>query len=238
MSTLSRSTVNAFGLEPQDSRGVYETYYGGGVVDQYVMVQDASFGGIKGSKLPFFVMSSGRISSDEGGTISPDILSDFDLDFDFANAQFSVFSQEHCEGKVVYWTRDPYARVRVEVDKLHHIRVPFRLDGKEFTADLDTGAPDSVGSLDDIEDDFDLNQNSPDLKLLVSTDKRSHAYRYPFKVLSFGDVAVYNPSIRLIPDAESKTHHEFLIGMNILRHLHLYIAYKEEALYLTPATAH
>ena len=28
-----------------------------------------------------------------------------------------------------------------------------------------------------------------------------------------------------------------LIGMNVLRHFHLYIAYKEERLYITPAGA-
>jgi hypothetical protein len=29
-----------------------------------------------------------------------------------------------------------------------------------------------------------------------------------------------------------------LLGMNVLRNLHVYVAYKERKLYVTPATAH
>jgi hypothetical protein len=49
------------------------------------------------------------------------------------------------------------------------------------------------------------------------------------------------PDIVLIPDRESKvgaSGPKMLLGMNVLRHLHLYIAYGEHKLYVTPATAH
>jgi hypothetical protein len=30
---------------------------------------------------------------------------------------------------------------------------------------------------------------------------------------------------------------DFIIGMDVLRHLHIYVAYKEQKLYVTPASA-
>jgi predicted aspartyl protease len=238
ISTLSQLTASFLGVDVRVSRGFREQYYGGEVMDRYTIVHDAEFGGIKGPELAFFIMSNRRVSADEDGTLSPDIMRQFDVDFDFANAQFNLFSPDHCEGQVVYWTQGPYAAIQVESDRDHHLRVPLQIDGQRITADIDTGATESVGSLDDIEDDFSLRPDNPALKLLPNEDEHSHRYRYPFKVLSFGGVAVYNPSITLYPDSESKTRHKFLIGMNVLRHLHMYIAYREQVLYVTPATAH
>src|SRR6202044_3825356 len=46
--------------------------------------------------------------SDEGGNVAGvigyDILKHFDLDFDFGSDQLNLFSPDHCEGKVVYWS--------------------------------------------------------------------------------------------------------------------------------------
>lgn len=238
ISTLTQATVTDLGLKPQNSRGINERYYGGETLTHYVLVHDALLGAIKGPELGFYVMSNGRAALDEGGTLSPDILGQFDVDFDFANARLNLFSQDHCEGKVVYWTAQPAEQIEIHFDNEHHLRVPLQLDGKEIMADIDTGAADSVGSLDDVEDEFDLRSNDPNLKLLPGLSDGEHIYRYPFKVLSFGGVAVYNPHLELWPDADSRTHHKFLIGMNVLRHLHMYVAYKEQKLYVTPATEH
>jgi hypothetical protein len=47
--------------------------------------------------------------------------------------------------------------------------------------------------------------------------------------------------LMLVPDAQSKLRTgepRMLLGINVLRQLHLYIAYHEHTLYVTPATAH
>jgi len=78
-------------------------------------------------------------------------------------------------------------------------------------------------------------------------------YRHRFASLSFGGVTVANPMIDVIrdlaermgprtvtgtrvPDVQEELP-DLLIGMDILRHLHLYIAYGEQKLYITPASA-
>jgi hypothetical protein len=239
VSTLTESEVSSLGLNPLYSQGAYETFYGGEVMRRYVEVHDANFGGIKGPRLYFFVMSDRRGSVDEGGTLAPDLMWKFDAEFDFANDKFNLFSQDHCKGEVVYWTKDTsmVAVVPFEADRDHHLKVKLLLDGKEIEADLDTGAWKSTGSLEAIEDEFNIDEKSPDLKLVTRPGDQSRVYHYPFKSLSFDGVAIYNPDIPLRPDGETHIRHKFLIGMNVLRELHLYIAYGEHNIYVTPATA-
>jgi hypothetical protein len=59
--------------------------------------------------------------------------------------------------------------------------------------------------------------------------------------MTFGGVSVVNPDIMLVPDSVSRMHassDHIVLGMGILRQLHLYIAYHEKELYVTPASAH
>jgi hypothetical protein len=65
-------------------------------------------------------------------------------------------------------------------------------------------------------------------------------YRYPFKSVTFSGenesgVTVNNPDILLVPNALSHAPGVTIIGMGILRQLHLYIAYREHKLYVSQA---
>src|ERR1051326_7521157 len=46
-----------------------------------------------------------------GGILGPNILQKFDADFDFGGNKLNLISQDHCEGKVVYWPAPPTAGV-------------------------------------------------------------------------------------------------------------------------------
>jgi hypothetical protein len=63
-------------------------------------------------------------------------------------------------------------------------------------------------------------------------------YRFPFDTLSFEGVTVQNPDIDIIPgETYGKLNPQLIIGINVLRQLRVYIAYKEQTLYLTSAEA-
>ena len=50
-----------------------------------------------------------------------------------------------------------------------------------------------------------------------------------------------NPDLVLVPDQLSRQPDEapkILLGVNVLRQLHMYVAYKERKLYVTPAATH
>ena len=63
-------------------------------------------------------------------------------------------------------------------------------------------------------------------------------YRYPFASLTFEGIQVTNPDIDIIP---KKNYDEraapVILGVSVLRQLHLYIGYKAQKLYLTAAEA-
>lgn len=241
VSTLTNYTVKSLGLPSEAAFRPLETYYGGEIVDHFVTAHDVMLGHLKASSLMFFVMSDYRSSYDIGGTWAPSMLSSYDVDFDFANGMFRLFMKDHCEGKVVYWTRDPYGIVSFHLNNGHQIIVPVLLDGKEVRAAIDTGAADTVASFERVEDTLNLDEKSPGMTLVPKLPPGRPRYRYPFKTLTFDDVTVTNPDITLVPDKQSKmssASETIVLGMNVLRRLHIYIAYGEQKLYVTPATAH
>jgi hypothetical protein len=239
---LTPPTVEALHLHPEliGNFNLRITQYGGYRIDHHVIAEDIAIGRMQARRYDFLIMPTGGYPSDIGGLLAPDILRAYDMDFDFANATLNFFSKDHCEGKVVYWTHGDVGEVEIRLSDDGHMTVPVTLDGKEIRATIDTGAAGSVASLEEVEDLFGLDEKNPDLKPLPGRPKRL-AYRYPFNSLSFQSVSVTNPDIVLIPDSESKvgpTGPKMLLGINILRHLHMYIAYGEHKLYVTPASAH
>jgi predicted aspartyl protease len=241
ISMLTPQTVDVLQLHPAPffNLNIRITQYGGYRIDHHVTAPDVAIGTMRAPRYDFLIMPAGGYPSDIGGLLAPDIMRAYDMDFDFANATLNFFYKDHCEGKVVYWTQGDIGEVQIRLDEVGHMTVPVTLDGKEIRATIDTGAANSVASLEEVESLFGLDEKSPDLKPLGRPDRP--VYRYPFKSLSFQSVSVSYPDIVLIPDRESKvgaSGPKMLLGMNVLRHLHLYIAYGEHKLYVTPATAH
>jgi len=213
--------------------------FGGLVIDHYVAVPDIDLGGLKADKLLMLVVPEGRLGNEQG-TIAPDILRAYDVEFDFANAKFNLLSQDHCPGKTVYWTKDSYAKVPFTISNGGHIEVPIMVDDQSMRAAFDTGSSTSTMSLETAEKIFHFDEKSPDLKAVnADSSSKDKIYRYPFKSLGFEGVKVNNPDILLFPDNVSRMGSEkLIIGMDVLRQLHLYIAYGEKQLYVTAATAH
>ncbi|MBS0469764.1 MAG: aspartyl protease family protein [Proteobacteria bacterium] len=235
-SMLTEAAVADFGLKKQlFNTSISFRMFGGKRIDRFVVAHDIELGGLKASSFNFLVMPDGYLEKDVGGTLAPDILRAYDVDFDFGNSTFKLFSQDHCEGKVVYWTTG-YSVIPFTLDEYGHIRLEVTVDGKLVHADLDTGSTLSSMSLELAESLFGFDTASPDLKTLqAAADYRR--YKYPLKTMTFGGVIVSNPDIDLIPDNDSHMRGTIL-GMSVLRKLHLYIAYREHKLYVSSADAH
>jgi len=197
---------------------------------------------------------------DSAGLLAPNLLRVYDLDLDFGGRKLNLISQKHCEGKVVYWPASAVAVVPIRVNPDGHIFVPVELDGHRLTAMLDTGATTSVVNLGTAKNMFGLEPGSADTPAEGSfVDGKVAAYSHRFKSLALEGIAVSNPKLTLLPDLmrgklanphdnlEGDTRianqevetglGDMILGMDILRHLHVYIAYKEQKLYLTPANA-
>lgn len=192
---------------------------------------DASYE-IAGVPMPAGTFVVRSLSDEIDGILGADLLSGFDVDFDFANGRVSLFSQKHCEGKVVHWTKGDYSVVPFDwSDVRRDITVDVRVDDKRFPAVIESGAARSILTLEEAAGSFDIGRDV--------LDKQRH---YPFKTLTLGGVSVASPDIYLAkrgqyelrpnnPDAE------MVVGITILRQLHLYIAYGEHKLYATDYAA-
>ena len=239
---LTDSVVKAQNLSRRSIDNARITMFGGTRIDTYAIAHDIVFGGLKAATMPMLVVPDGRLPDGVGGLLAPDILRAYDDDFDFANAKFTLMSPDHCPGNVVYWTKD-FAQIDMSLDQVGHILVPVTLDGREIKFTFDTGAMRSDLDWDMAKDLFGIDEHSPGVTAIVRSDG-STVYRYAFKQLVFGNgdtgaVTVQNPEITLVPDSVSKMHRAAnLLGIGVMRKLHLYIAYKERHLFVTPASAH
>jgi predicted aspartyl protease len=240
---LTDSVVKSQNLTKRRLNHVRVMMFGGTNVDSFAIAHDVVFGGLKAPTMNVLVVPDGRLPDGIGGLLAPDILRAYDDDFDFANAKFSLFSPDHCAADVVYWAKD-YAQIDMQLDQTGHILVPVTLDGKEIKFTFDTGAGRSDLDWDLAKDLFGIDEHSPGVTAIARSDGKT-VYKYAFKELTFGNpvtgaVTVHNPEITLTPSSVSRIRggEVNLLGIGILRKLHLYIAYKERHLFVTPATAH
>lgn len=144
------------------------------------------------------------------------------------------------------------------VDRGAHIWVPVLLDGKPFHAMLDTGSSRSTISAKTAKFILGVSEDSPGSTSLgsVDGDPKHIAFSHAFKTLTFDGVTVTNPNFVVTPDLigdkdpnnTSRTDTrlrriddyisvDLTIGLNVLRRLHLYVAFGERNLYITPASA-
>jgi len=190
------------------------------------------------------------------GLLSTDLFIDADLDMDFGARRLTAFSTEHCEGRVVYWPADNIAIVPVTV--AHNIiTFAVTVDGHTVTAVMDTGAQYSVMNMKLANQLFGLNKDSPDMRPLTETsgERTITAYGHRFDDVAFEGVDVKNLRIYLMSDQAatrdrlrelsffnsgadgSVTVPDLILGMDVLRHLHVYFATKEKRLYITDAVS-
>ncbi len=240
---LTENKAAELGLPTEIEPASGLTMFGGHVIRRFTTFPGFMLGKLRMPRLRYPLLPAGSMPPDVDGIIGPEFLAIFDVDFDFANAKLNLFSRDHCEGKVVYWTRDAtaIAKIPFTMDDVYHIFIHVQLDGQDVKAIIDTGADRSVMSLESAEDMFDLSDDSPKLQHVPGPNSTKNARRYPFKQLSFADVIVDNPDITLVPDSQAQMGPDapdLIIGMGILRQLHIYIAYREKDLYVTAASAH
>ena len=189
------------------------------------------------------------------GLLAADYMGRYDIEFDFAGGKMNYFMEDHCDGKVIYWPAAAVAIVPMVFRQDHHLRIPVVLNGHAFNAIIDTGAPVSTIMADEAKRVFGLAGPAPGDP--TSTGDGPVAFEHAFDTLSFDGVTIGNPRMIVIPNLVGKkdanngfvtgsrtkrvddldaTEPPILIGMNVLSKLHLYVAFGEGKIYVTPAT--
>jgi predicted aspartyl protease len=239
-SSLTKAATDNLGLVRHRMNSVLIRDMGGKVADEYVRVDNFRIGNLQRGGVDLLVMES---FAGFDGLIAPDILRNYDAEFDFSGGEFNLFKPHSCADHAVYWAGS-YAAIPFNITQDGHMRVPVTLDGRDAYAIIDTGAGISALSMQSAGRLFDLDATSPDVKkvgkLTGLSGGEAAAYAYPFKTLIMGGVTVTNPHIMLTEGRNflSSNNATILLGMDMLPRLHLYIAYREQKLYVTDAQAH
>jgi len=245
-------------LNLQRRKGNFELYNVSGKYSSEFTSAALTIGAIKADNAIFVIAPGSNLfgkGSDAVGILGPDILEHYDVHLDFGANKLSILSQDHCEGKVIYWPASVIAVVPLRVLDSGHILFPVKLDGISMTALLDTGASNTALTIPAANREFNFKLGSADAPIADALPDRpgSYTYKHTFKTLDFDGVAVGNLPVRIIPDVLKKVTEnkpelgshladrkkdedkvDMLVGMDVLRHFHVYIAYKEQKLYITP----
>ena len=236
---ISSRIADDLKLSRDMSSDIYEVVGG---LPVYRMAYSHSFklGTLAAGRVGLLVASPSAFPIDTDGVFGPDGMKNYDVEIDYAHSKFALFSQDHCPGRVVYWTHTPYAQVPMRVDKDAHVTVPILLDGKPLTALIDTGAERSFMTQSVARDTFgiDLGALTKSAEVSLNGAAPTTVYHHDFTSLALEGITVRHPDIDILPDeAVGRGGPQLVVGASVLRQLHLYLAYREQMLYATPAEA-
>lgn len=238
-SAISKKAAAALGMR---KRGIHFNQIkdvGGKDADFYVVADTFQIGHERAKNFELLVAT---LADGEDGVLAPDLLRNFDVELDFGGMTMTLFRHHPCSDKAVYWTQ-AFIALPITVTNNGHMRASVTLDGQEMRAILDTGAPASLLSFDKAGDYFNLNTKSPEVRplgvVMGTSGGDLKTYSYPFKSLAMGGVIVSHPKI-VLSTGENFLDYDnasLLLGMDVLQHLHLYIAYEDHTLYVSDAAA-
>lgn len=232
---------------------------GGDWLNEHSKISSIHMGAMSAAAYPALVYGTGSDGSDGrvAGLIGTEAGSIYgterfiDIELDPAAGLIKIFEPAHCPGQVVYWAPEfNNLKMLIEPDTLR-ATVDVELDGKPLRAMIDTGASWTTMPSERASFRFDLGSSSPGVTPadgLTIDAQLMPASAYSFHTLKIGNITVSNPKILLAdfytdPRRATGSHFargplllpDLIIGMNILKSLHLYLAYDEGTLYYTPA---
>lgn len=246
---LSRNTIEELNLPDfSSSAAVYDI--NGRVSRRFAMVKDFSFGDLHRNDAALMVWP--EPIRPYAGELAQDLLQPYDVDVDFAAGELKMYAKGHCPGPVG-WSASARAEMR---NKGWHLHIPVTLDGHAYDGIFDTGSRHTIMRLPVAKRDFGLYPDSPGMTPFraINGDPLFNGHLHNFGKLSFAGMTFDAPEVLIVPDvmnrnadrskiADNPTHRhnenlilpELSLGMDVLKHLHLFLSFGEQALYVAPA---
>jgi len=200
-------------------------------------------------------MGVGHIASAGGavGVLGTDSMQDFDLEIDPAAGRLNEYLSGQCPGQVVYWAKE-FSRLPVYVNQRlgpsKQMVAVIKVNDIGLHAVIDTGVAATMMRLVTAEASFGFSsaaaKDQPTVSVQGDDGTVIEAVPYKFDSLTFGDITLHNTPV-LIADTDVARNHintgskivgapnqvQVRIGTSLLRRLHMFMAYGEQAIYYT-----
>jgi clan AA aspartic protease (TIGR02281 family) len=231
-STITPAMVEQLGLHPANIRDdIKISDAGGAQARKFARIDDLVIGTTRARGVTLMIGNGGR---GEDGALAPEMLRNFDLDFDMGARTLNLFKPHPCSDHAVYWT-DDYSAVPFDITDQGHIRFAVTLNGVAMRAILDTGAPATL-----IGDEIAAplhSQDTSDGAMALAGGSGGALQGSPrlFDDLVIGKFQFPQPTL-LVTSKDSTWKSDggqILLGLNIMQGLHFYIDYKRKVLYLS-----
>jgi hypothetical protein len=201
-----------------------------------VVAEDFQIGNLRASKVGISVQPDQKFAdkSKADGLLAPDFMYAYDVDMDFGSDTLTFLSQDHCPGAVVVGdavvTEVPFKIVD------GHIGISVLVDGKPLQAIMDTGSTSTMIDWGIASQQFQVPPAPPPKYV----DSERYGWKaavlpptsYKFSNLSFGGVSINSPTLALGALNQKRP---VVLGMDMMRHLQIYMAFKERKLYISAA---
>lgn len=224
----------------------------GNVSTDVTRVRDFKFGYVQANDRWFAVAPDPNAGIEQTvGQLSRDMLFGYDVDIDFGTGLLSLFAPEHCADKVGYWVEPPPGTDITFKDAF--VSFPVAVEGMDFTAVLSTNGY-STMTQDVARKQFGIEPKPGELAPVPGTSPTSpiSGYFHTFAAISFGGVTVKNMRVLIVQDALNKPGEQssgdhassfrtvrlphLIIGMNVLKYLHINIATRTSKIYVSAAS--
>jgi len=191
-----------------------------------------------------------------GGSLGADLLLHIDVEFDFAQHKVNFFSQDHCPGRVVYWPHSKMAAVPMHIEPTGYPILSVSLSGHDINALLDTGSTNTLLELNTATHDFGFSPDAANVTKVSGNEAEGMLYQQTFDSLDLSGIKLSNVPVLIHRDMAAEKMAEerdldsrtgfgmtpqesngvapLTVGMQEMHSLHLYLAYKEKTLYVTP----
>jgi hypothetical protein len=254
-SSITEDAASRLGLQINRMPFGAEVRAGKKPIEKVATAKGFSLGNVGFKSADFLVISNETLEVspvDERviGTLGMDVFAHVDVELDVSNRKMNLFSQDHCPGRAVYWSKT-YDSVPIRFGELGEFYFPMELDGKKLETTLATGNPTTSLFTDATKKLYNFDKDSPDVETETDITGRTTAHYRAMKLSAEG-IDIINAHVQLI-DLPSNTscylsshadaasyngclgRHPLQLGRSVLTKLRIYIATKEKVLYFTPS---
>lgn len=239
-SLIQEELAQKLKLEVRTSYDIWLVDGVGERLNKYVRVPDLTLGGRKvGASYDFVIskLSGARTIEEMGGTLGLNFFSTMDLEINFAGKTISLFSQDHCRGAGVHWAND-WETLTMRKQAGERIPMPMvsaELQGEEIRLLFDTGSTVTYLDLGHAKRLFKIGPGSPGVEpsgvTHLPSGKTVPLYQYTFDVLVISGVRFENVPV-FMGDFDDR---DLVLGMNEIKRLRLYFAFKDRMIHVTAA---